>query len=780
MTIPPQLNFSTRWSADRLRKEKTQNMQSSQRDQYQHFVPQFLLRNFAHPYRPKGGGKRGKTKDENGLHYGESVVRSLDLAADPSAICEKAVKRILGQMNMYEDATMSSPQEKRVEEMLGRLENQVSVVFRKIVKAHEKWAGGNAMEEGTPAEVCLARSERDLIRKFLFILKYRSSGFHRRFYHDTAEDYDSNDKELLREYMAEKGYQRPMDVWYDNIKAIIDLEMDPGCEWIRELPKRMYPDDAMWFYTHTELYYMTICTPAEPDGEFVLTDASYGVFEGPSTFARDMRTGRVEPTAHTPFHMFAPVSPKLMIVLRSFVFPDPLEDADEQVKILRSIRRMFAVDMVYGGEVKGLLSDLPVAKARNSYTRVVGGRLQRIGDYDGARKTEHKFYFPIFQIGSEHVNTINGVLLDNCGTCTSIVFGNTAVFAKTLEWFLTCPTRFGKVMSGVEGDGRSEALNKMEAISRHLGSTKATVQGHLDPPDMHGYDEYMHAHTELHRDWKRFVAGGTRDPEPRPRASRGRAEPKSQHWDMYTSLGGSAKTFLEDQDQTGRMWLLRVKIDSWSHGVDESIRQRNRHLLNEAYRRLPPRRYLLFVKLCRGVIVYGLSIPDRDPDRVLSGPEDAIGRAHHLVKPGKLNRLFYNASIVDIQSKLHSWPDIWQPFTMDPTGLGRVQIIKFSIHELGYIRDCGIQEIEEVARQAQLEILRTRQHETNEYRLPGSWPTMASFLDEGERVELLTRRAVRTMFKLVLKEKVERVVLDGLEKSLFDFAYPTPPQNWHL
>ncbi|KAK3364707.1 hypothetical protein B0T25DRAFT_620570 [Lasiosphaeria hispida] len=661
-------------------------MQTSQKDQYQHFVPQFLLRNFAHPYRPKGVRKRGKTKDENGLHYGESVVRSLDLAADPPVICEKPVKRILGQMNMYEDASKSSPQEKRVEEMLGRLESQVSVVFRKIVEAHEKWAGGNAMEKGTLAEMCLARSERDLIRKFLFILKYRGSGFHRRFYHDTAEDYDSNDKELLREYMAEKGYQRPMDVWYDNIKAIIDLEMDPGCEWIRELPKRMYPDDAMWFYTHTELYYMAICTPAEPDGEFVLTDASYGVFEGPSTFARDIRTGRVEPTAHTPFHMFAPVSPKLMIVLRSSVFPDPLEDADEQVKILRSIRRMLAVDMVYGGEVKGLLSDLPVAKARNSYTRVVGGRLQRMGGYDGARKTEHKFYFPIFQIGSEHVNTINGVLLDNCGTCTSIVFGNTAVFAKTLEWFLTCPTRFGKVMSGVEGDGRSEALEKMEAISRHLGSTKATVQDHLNPPDMLGYDEYMHAHTELHRDWKKI-------------------------------------TFLEDQDQTGRMWILRVKIDSWSHGVEESIRQRNRDLLNEAYRRLPPRRYLLFVKLCRGVIVYGLSIADCDPDRVLSGPEDAIARGKYQAR---------------------------------------------------------IQEIEEVARQTQLEILRTRQHETNEYRLPGSWPTMASFLDEGERVELLTRRAVRIRFKLVLKEKVERGVLDSLEKSLFDFAYPTPPQDWHL
>lgn len=88
------------------------------------------------------------------------------------------------------------------------------------------------MQRGVGA-VCLVRSERDLLPKFLFLLKYRSSNFRRRFYHSTPEDYKSNDREFLREYMAENGYKRPLDVRFNNIKAIIDIEMDAKDKWTK-------------------------------------------------------------------------------------------------------------------------------------------------------------------------------------------------------------------------------------------------------------------------------------------------------------------------------------------------------------------------------------------------------------------------------------------------------------------------------------------------------------------------------------------------------------------
>lgn len=48
--------------------------------------------------------------------------------------------------------------------------------------------------------------------------------------------------------------------------------------------------------------------------------------------------------------------------------------------------------------------------------------------------------------------------------------------------------------------------------------------------------------------------------------------------------------------ECGRMWTLRLKLDSWSQGVDEGIRQRNRDLLTDAYNRLPPCRIWLYVR----------------------------------------------------------------------------------------------------------------------------------------------------------------------------------------
>ena len=52
-------------------------------------------------------------------------------------------------------------------------------------------------------------------------------------------------------------------------------------------------------------------------------------------------------------------------------------------------------------------------------------------------------------------------------------------------------------------------------------------------------------------------------------------------------------------NQAGLMWRLRVNIDSWSRGIDEFIRERNRLLLIDLYVRLPPRRVWLYLKQVR-------------------------------------------------------------------------------------------------------------------------------------------------------------------------------------
>jgi hypothetical protein len=170
----------------------------------------------------------------------------------------------------------------------------------------------------------------------------------------------------------------------------------------------MFVDDAMWFIMHTQYMYMAICTP-NPSDEFILTENSYNVFERSNCFGTDEGTGKVQGASYTSLHEFAPISPKLMIVLRNFVLPVPEEDADPDIKEYRAAFHSVVLDMVYTREVKSLLADLPIVKARNNYSDIVNGRLQLNSGEDGKRRKDHKFCFKYFAIGTEHVQTINGI-----------------------------------------------------------------------------------------------------------------------------------------------------------------------------------------------------------------------------------------------------------------------------------------------------------------------------------------------------------------------------------
>ncbi|KAF5261724.1 hypothetical protein FOXYS1_7569 [Fusarium oxysporum] len=350
--------------------------------QYHHFVPQFLLRNFAHDFEPKdcteseapGESRKKKKKQKNRpsldsgklkRYPGDKVVNNVNLLQTPYVIDESPVKRILGLTDMYRDKNGATKKEQHeVEEMFSKMENQAQRVFRKITKA---------LEEGDKV-VCLPRSERDLIRKFLFLLKFRGSMFHKRFYHEAVEDYWANDKVMFRQYMRDHGFTRPIQVWIESLKTIMTLEMDPEREWMEKIKQQMYSHDANWLIMHVQEMYMAICTPSNPDDEFILTDNSYNVFEGPNHFAQDIQTGEVHGVADANFHEFAPVSPRLMIVLRHFLLPVPEEDRHPEIRELRETMRYTSVDDTFGVDTKSSLEDLPIRKARNSYSKIVNGQ----------------------------------------------------------------------------------------------------------------------------------------------------------------------------------------------------------------------------------------------------------------------------------------------------------------------------------------------------------------------------------------------------------------------
>jgi len=200
--------------------------------QYQHYIPQFILRRFAiappaHPRKEKRPGKK-KT--------GNEMVKAVDLAKVPPEIIAAEVKRTFGQQDMYKDNSKYNPTDQmQMERKLGEIEQAASRIIARVVVAHSKGE----------RRITLPRSDKDLLRKFQFVMKYRAPLFFRRFNHLTAEAYDSNDRASFLEYLRKKGFVRPLDVWFDNLMKIIDEPMDPDGNWIMNLSKSIYPPDAI-------------------------------------------------------------------------------------------------------------------------------------------------------------------------------------------------------------------------------------------------------------------------------------------------------------------------------------------------------------------------------------------------------------------------------------------------------------------------------------------------------------------------------------------------------
>ena len=406
---------------------------ASERSQYHHFIPRFILRNYSHLSKPPtstpSSKKQGRRKNRS--RSMEPMLYGINLAGEEPEITETSVAKTFGMIDMYRDVSASTKQH-HIEEQLSVLESRAGEVISTIRKAFE--AG--------KTEVWITRTQRDTLRKFLFIMKYRSSGFHSRYCHDNADDYDSNDRERMLKHMKERGIKKPIDVWFDNIKGILDLKMDCDLEWMEKLSKRIYPDDANWFINNVQQFYMALVTPTNPDDEFLLTQNAYSIHEGAETERFNPVTGKMECSAYTEFHVFAPIAPRLLIVLRTILLPVPEEDFDETMREWREAAYKVCVTEPHlHPETAGLfLRDLPIRKALNSYSKIVDGRLVLLNG--GPIGTNDRFGFRFFPLSEEYVNKINSIMLNESHRIDLIVFNNKATTYKTLQHYLTSCTGF--------------------------------------------------------------------------------------------------------------------------------------------------------------------------------------------------------------------------------------------------------------------------------------------------------------------------------------------------
>lgn len=397
------------------------------------------------------------------------MLNVVDLASSEPQLLEIPVSRWFGQDDMYKDVADAIKARKDVEQELSKLESGTAVILQKIKKAHENSDSG----------IWLTRVERNKLRKFLFIMKYRGPGFYEKYFSKDSQMYEWEDRHLLKAYMLENGMTGPRDVWLHNLRTILDLNMDAEGSWISELPKLMFPEDARMFVLHVQSSDMAFCTPTEEHDEFILTDQCYNVFEGPNNETFSAKEGEYLGNAFLCYHEFGPVSPRLIIVLRSCVLPEVVGDMNPNIqKARQTMHNAVAAQFLNPEGIRSILSDLPVAKATNSYSTLVHGKLELALGQSGTPKLNDKFCFRFWPISTSHVDVINSVFFDNLLRCKNVVYNSKSSFKRTLETYMTSSTHGFKSIGVGEYGARASrlvCLEKLSTVLNTLGSKSVAV-----------------------------------------------------------------------------------------------------------------------------------------------------------------------------------------------------------------------------------------------------------------------------------------------------------------
>lgn len=582
-------------------------------NEFQHFIPQFILKNFAHEYSPpkpssksaqRRRQKSQKKSQQPPFHRGDPILNIIDLKDDEPKISESLVKRTFGLLDMYADHSRQVNRQ-YIEKELGKLESQAGRTIARIKKA---------LDSGDIA-IWLTRSERDALRKFMFIMKYRGLGFFRRFHGNETGEYVEDDKAKFKEYMQKSGYSKPVDVWLKSIKTILELKMDVEGRWRHRLVESIYPDDAMWFIMHTEFYYLALCTPEDSEVEFFVTENCFNVHEGPNSTMLNPESGEYEVRAWTSYHEFNPVSPTLMLVLRSALLPDEEEDANENIREWR--RRMFesSAEGHFDPErAQSLLADLPVRKARNSYSRVTSEGIKLLDGEDGSRRENHRFEFTFFKISTAHLLKINDIFLENAYYTSEIAFRSLESMKRSIEHYLQLPQESG--FKNIQQRGKDPQiiyLKKLEKIAHSLDSEVRLIYS-----EIHSLDSAVRLLDEMAMMMAKKMKDEVKDTISHP----------TEFMQLYSELGGSFATLHKDLEQAEKMRIFRVKIDVWTKGLPEHDRQEVRNSLRDIYcQHTLTRRLWLYLKV--GIRAMSLGTPQSWSKHIFSpeimhGPEDVI------------------------------------------------------------------------------------------------------------------------------------------------------------
>lgn len=262
-----------------------------EKDQYHHYIPRFILRNFAINNHERIFMSNGTFSKKQKQRFKEKNKKDAFLQVyykNSNQFDTSLVSKTYGNMNMYKDFNHENVM--RVEDKLSKLEMQAADVIHNIVNASQK---GN--------QVVLSSTSLDNLRKFLFIMCYRKP---HRWSQFINEDFDIYTLAPLKKFMQDYNLQHPREVWLQNIREILDTTHK---DFNNNL--RIFGSDRRDYLDFMMDRFLVIWQAGEND-EFITTSNGFGIFDGMNGFLPSSK-------GHYAFRYYYVISPKLVLVLCS-------------------------------------------------------------------------------------------------------------------------------------------------------------------------------------------------------------------------------------------------------------------------------------------------------------------------------------------------------------------------------------------------------------------------------------------------------------------------------
>ncbi|RXW18818.1 hypothetical protein EST38_g7025 [Candolleomyces aberdarensis] len=276
---------------------------------FHHYLPRFVLQGFIQEDTPSPEPSMKKTKKQrqrearkwrkNGQSDSETV---LAFNMGSRLIESVPIASTFGVMNFYQDVSNQEDLER-----LSELEGEAARIIRELQIAAEFQSSNETFT--------LPRSDLELLRKFIFLMHYRSSAPERTYY---QENHPRN--ALIRHWILHlkitKGYTTNKEIWLDGLRYYLSTKhsdiinhakqcsnygpIDLIGETNLDIPSHQW--HALAYESFNDNNDLGIWKSHE-DSEFVLTNNCYGVWEG--TLARS-----------SSLYKIYVISPKITMVLK--------------------------------------------------------------------------------------------------------------------------------------------------------------------------------------------------------------------------------------------------------------------------------------------------------------------------------------------------------------------------------------------------------------------------------------------------------------------------------